>query len=476
MMLIPTHSRINWKQPPLITLFLIVINILVFVTFQLDDDEQTMMALKYYQKSGLAKLELEPAKKYAEEHARYDLIGLLYEANTREFPYWVIPLQVDSKFMAALHSDNIIGPDDPDYTKWKEKRSHFDKLYESITYVGYGLRTGKVSIVTLFSNMFLHSGVMHLFGNMVFLLAVGFLVEITMDRKSYLALYLIAGLGSAGFYILMRGDSLMPGIGASGAIAGLMGAYTVLYGMTRIRFFYFIGVYFDHATMPALVLLPLWLGNEVVQQFIYAHSGINFLAHIGGLLSGAMLAFLIRRHLPSYNLDHIEKEQNQERAEKELQKVRELMSTFHPETALPILRRLYSQNPGNREILSRYYECSRINPASDEYHGMAHAIFALQDEDVATNLLLRDTFNEYLKLARPRTKISPALVCQLARRFIRQKDSAEAERLVRIIVAKKVACPEGEALLKGFIELLKEQGREEERERFVKLLPVSEAG
>jgi membrane associated rhomboid family serine protease len=49
MMLIPTHSRINWKQPPLITLFLIVINILVFVTFQLDDDEQTMMALKYYQ-------------------------------------------------------------------------------------------------------------------------------------------------------------------------------------------------------------------------------------------------------------------------------------------------------------------------------------------------------------------------------------------------------------------------------------------
>lgn len=476
MMLIPVHSRINWKNPPLVTLLLIVVNVLVFTAFQLDDDDQVMAALKYYQTSGLAKQELEPAKEYAREHERYDLNGALYDVRKNDFPYWILRLQTDSAFMQALHRDEIITPDNPDYEKWKEKRTKFDKLYESITFVGYGLRTGKPSLVTLFSHMFLHAGFGHIFGNMIFLLAVGFLVEVTMDRKSYLALYLLAGLGSAGFYILMRGDSLVPGIGASGAIAGLMGAYTVLYGMTRIRFFYFIGIYFDYATMPALVLLPLWLGNELVQQLMYGNSGVNFLAHIGGLLSGALLAILIRRYLPSYSLAFIENEKRQEQDNTELEKVRALMAEFKPETALPILRRLFSRDPTNREVLVRYYECSRINPASDEYHAMAHAIFSLRDEDVATNLLVRDTFNEYLRLARPRTKMGASLICGLAKRFVKQKDSVEAERLIHIIVARNVTCQDRELLIKNYLRLLDEQGREKERERFFKLLPAEEAG
>lgn len=476
MMLIPVHSRINWRNPPLVTLLLIAVNVLVFTVFQLDDDEQVVAALEYYQKSGLAKQELEPAQIYAREHERYDLIGMLYDVNKNDFPYWILRLQTDSAFMKALHSGEIITSDFPDYEKWKEKRAEFDKLYESITFVGYGLRTGKPSIVTLFSHMFLHAGFGHILGNMIFLLAVGFLVEVTMDRKSYLALYLLAGLGSAGFYILLRGDSLVPGIGASGAIAGLMGAYAVLYGMTRIRFFYFIGVYFDYATMPALILLPLWLGNEVVQQLLYGNSGVNFLAHIGGLISGALLALLIRRYLPSYSLVFIETEKRQEQDNSELERARVLMAEFRPDAALPILRRLYNRDPTNREVLVRCYECCRINPASDEYHAMAHAIFSLQDEDVATNLLLRDTFDEYLKLARPRTKMSTSLVCQLARRFIWQKDTAQAERLMRIIVAKRVACPDGGKLVQGFARLLEEQGRTEEREKFLKLLPAGETG
>lgn len=472
MMLIPIHSRINWKRPPLVTLFLIVLNVLIFVSFQLDDDEQVTAALEYYQKSKLAEIELEPALTYAQEHDRYDLTGVLYGASAKDFPFWVMRLQTDYAFMQALRSDQIITPENSNYQQWKEKRKKFDELYESITFVEYGLRTARPTVITMFSHMFLHAGFGHLFGNMIFLLAVGFLVEATMDRKSYLALYLLAGLGSATFDILISGNALMPGIGASGAIAGLMGAYTVLYGMTRIRFFYFIGVYFDYVTMPALVLLPLWLGNEVVQQLMYGNSGINFLAHIGGLISGALLALLIRSYLPSYSLEFIETEKQQEQDDQDLLKVRGLMAEFHPESALPILRKLYSRDPQNREILARYYECSRINPASDEYHAMAHAIFSLQDDDVATNLLVRETFNEYLRLARPRTRMGASLICALAKRFVRQKDSVEAERLVHIIVAKNVACPDRELLVKNYIRLLEEQGREKERERLVKLLPA----
>ncbi len=475
MMLIPVHSRINWKKPPLVTLLLIIANILVYTLFQIDDDAQAMEAVEYYQESGLAKLELEPAKRFAEKNSLYELSRLLYDAKVGDFPYWVMWLQTNAMYMRALHSDEIITPDNPGYDEWKKKRTKFDEKYESITFVEYGLRSGKPSVITLFTHMFLHAGFGHILGNMIFLFAVGFLVEVTMDRKSYLALYLLAGLGSAVFDIVMRSDSLVPGIGASGAIAGLMGAYTVLYGMTRIRFFYFIGVYFDYISLPALVLLPLWLGNEVVQQLLYSNSGINFLAHIGGLVSGALLALLVKRFLPSYSLEHIEIEKQQENQDQDLQRVRDLMSEFKPEKAIPILRRLYGKDPDNREVLVRFYECSKVNPASGEYHRMAHAIFSLADEDAATNLLLRETFNEYLRLARPRTKINASLVCRLAKRFIRQKDSAEAGRLVRIILAKKVACPERDMLLKGFIRLLEELGRQEEREQFIKLLPVGEA-
>lgn len=472
MMLIPIHSKIDWKRPPSVTLFLIVLNILIFVTFQLDDDKQVMTALEYYRKAELAKIELEPALTYAQEHNRYDLTGELYGVKVRDFPDWILVLQTDYAFMQALHGDEIITPSDPNYEEWKEKRNKFNELYESITFVEYGLRTARPSVMTLLSHMFLHAGFGHLFGNMIFLLAVGFLVEATMDRKSYLVLYLLAGLGSATFDILISGNNLLPGIGASGAIAGLMGAYTVLYGMTRIRFFYFIGVYFDYVTMPALVLLPLWLGNEVVQQLMYGNSGINFLAHIGGLISGALLAFWVRRYLPSYSLEFIETEKQQEQNDQNLVKARSLMAEFRPESALPILRKLYSHDPQNREVLTRYYECSRINPASDEYHATAHAIFSLKDNDVATNLLVRDTFNEYLRLARPRTRMGTSLICDLAKRFVRQKDSVEAERLIHIIIAKNVACPDRELLVKSYIRLLEEQGRETARERLIKLLPV----
>ena len=108
----------------------------------------------------------------------------------------------------------------------------------------------------------------------------------------------------------------------------------------------------------------------------------------------------------------------------------------------------------------------------DEYHETTRKILMLHEHDAATNLLVLETFREYLKLAQPKTRLTGALVYRLADRFIQQKELAEAERLVRFVVANKAPHPNTPHLLLGFAQLLKESGREGEAARYMQLAKV----
>lgn len=473
MLLIPLHKKIDWKHAPAVTFLLVLANILVFLLFQLDDDEEYAAAMNYYYESGLSRLELAPAVKFAEKSADYKLQQALHDADPEE-PYWVFALQSNPKFMQALHNGEVITWKDPNFNEWLAKREEFDKRYDAVTFIGYGLKTAAPTLTTLFTHMFLHADVWHLLGNMLFLLAVGMLVEETMDSLSFLVSYLLAGLGSAVFYMLIQSNELTPGIGASGAISGLMGAYSVLYGLKRIRFFYFIGVYFNYITLPAIVLLPLWISNELVSMVLFSDSNTNFLAHLGGLLSGALIAYVIKRTVSSFSMASVEQVEKQDKLVTELQQARDLINEFKPEQALTLLRRLHREHPDNREILTHYYKCSRLEPGSDEYHGLAHAILSLRDNDPATDQLVHHTFSEYLKLARPATRMNAELACRLANRFVRQKAVAEAERLMGTILAKKLPCAESRHLIQSFFTLLEEQGRGGEIARYKNLLVAAQ--
>ncbi len=475
MLLIPVHDKVNWKHPPVITLLLVCVNVLIFLFYQLDDEQEMVAAATYYQESGLAQLELQPALEYARRTNNYELTTLLEGYQLDDPPEWIFALQLDADFMRALHNGEVISWKMAGFEEWLAKRQEFEQKLDAVTYIHYGLRTAEPTPVSLFSHMFLHGDFWHLFGNMVFLFAVGMLVEKTMDSKSYLIGYLLMGLGAASFDFIFRSDSLVPGIGASGAIAGLMGAYAVLYGLKKIRFFYFVGVYFDYVTLPAIVLLPLWITNELLQIALNKDSNVNFLAHVGGLCSGAVIALVIRHLTASFTMARVEQDESQNKLEGELQQVRELLLAFRHEEALPLLRRLRRDHPDHRELLVKHYSCSRLEPAADEYHALAHAIFALPESDPATDRLLQETFCEYMRMARPTTRMNAELVCRLARRFIRQKAVAEAERLVGVIAANRLPCPESERLLASFVRLLKEQGRGADGEKYAALLPVRES-
>jgi membrane associated rhomboid family serine protease len=162
----------------------------------------------------------------------------------------------------------------------------------------YGLVPADFSLPTLFTSMFLHGGFTHVGGNMLFLWIFGDNVEDRMGHGRFLAFYLLCGAAAALAQTLMQPASLVPMVGASGAVAGVMGAYFVLYPHSRIVtlvFFYFIEV-------PAILFLGLWFFMQFVSGVgsiaatsDVAAGGIAFWAHVAGFAAGVAGVFFFRQ-------------------------------------------------------------------------------------------------------------------------------------------------------------------------------------
>jgi membrane associated rhomboid family serine protease len=458
MLILPLHRTVGWSNLPIFTLLLIAANTLIFLFTQLDDAQEFNLALNNYRDSGLYEIERTGYLAYLDERNDLDYLTGQHEIGdaNRDLITQMTGIQSDRDFLQRLHDGRVIEPSDERYRDWQQKRVSFESLYESITYVGYGLRAGQPELIPLFSHMFLHAGFGHLIGNMLFLFALGVLIEDLMGRIFFISLYLLGGLGSAGFDILFSSGSLMPGIGASGAIAGLMGMYSVIYGFRRIRFFYSIGFYFDYVSLPAIVLLPLWIGNELFQLLYYSGSSINYLAHLGGLVSGAALAGLTKFTSDSFDLSHLEMDEQNQQTERNLCAARALYQNMEYRKALPLLRRLYQEGCQEREVLYLYYQCSRISPQSEDYHKAARALFSIPERDTASAELLREIYNEYIKLARPGPRFTADTLCRLADCFVAQKWRGEADKLMSIVRKKGLACPEQRGLSRRYAQLCAE--------------------
>jgi membrane associated rhomboid family serine protease len=162
----------------------------------------------------------------------------------------------------------------------------------------YGLVPADFSLPTLFTSMFLHGGFTHVGGNMLFLWIFGDNVEDRMGHGRFLAFYLLCGAAAALAQTLMQPASLVPMVGASGAVAGVMGAYFVLDPHSRIVtlvFFYFIEV-------PAILFLGLWFFMQFVSGVgsiaatsDVAAGGIAFWAHVAGFAAGVAGVFFFRQ-------------------------------------------------------------------------------------------------------------------------------------------------------------------------------------
>jgi membrane associated rhomboid family serine protease len=143
-------------------------------------------------------------------------------------------------------------------------------------------------IYTFFTSMFLHADLIHLGGNMLFLYVFGDNVEDTFGHVRYLLFYLVSGIGASSLHIyaaLSLGGSAIPTIGASGAIAGVLGAYFVLFPRSKILTLVFL-FWITIVAIPAVVFLGLWFVYQFLYGSIGAGGGVAYWAHVGGFVTG----------------------------------------------------------------------------------------------------------------------------------------------------------------------------------------------
>ncbi len=153
---------------------------------------------------------------------------------------------------------------------------------------------------TLVSSMFLHGGVMHIAGNMLFLWIFGDNLEDTFGHLGFLAFYLGSGLAADFAHIAGDPGSMVPTVGASGAIAGVMGGYLLLFPQARVDVLVIFGYFARLIALPAWTMLGLWFALQVlnsVASFGSQGGGVAYLAHAGGFVAGALLVLpvLLRR-------------------------------------------------------------------------------------------------------------------------------------------------------------------------------------
>lgn len=170
-----------------------------------------------------------------------------------------------------------------------------DEAQLSMLFVDWGVVPRNVvagtGFETLFTSMFLHAGFMHLAGNMLFLYIFGDNLEDVLGHVRYLGFYLLSGLAAAGLQVFADPASVVPMVGASGAIAGVMGGYLLLFPRAKVDILIIIVIFFRIFPIPAWIMLAVWFGMQLFGGFSTPGDGggVAYWAHAGGFIAGLVM-------------------------------------------------------------------------------------------------------------------------------------------------------------------------------------------
>jgi membrane associated rhomboid family serine protease len=151
-------------------------------------------------------------------------------------------------------------------------------------------------VLTIFTSMFMHGGLVHIGGNMLYLWIFGNNVEDTLGHVRFVLFYLASGVAAALAQTVVGPDSTVPMVGASGAISGVLGAYLLLFPRAFVTTLIIFGFFWRLVQIPAVVVLGFWIVLQVLNGLgsFGASGGVAFFAHIGGFLAGMGLLFVLR--------------------------------------------------------------------------------------------------------------------------------------------------------------------------------------
>ena len=389
------HEDQTVQRMPYVTISIIVINVLIFIF----TSYSVSIKQKVYDEELRALIEFYVMHPFLdiEDVLKEDELGRIKEYLPHEEEYDLSARQKPLSFYQ---------------NRFMELGEKYRQARESLPYYKYGLVPKDPKAFNYLSSMFIHGWFFHLLFNMIFLWLVGCNIEDRWGRPLYLGFYLISGLMASYTHLLMFSNSTTPLIGASGAIAGIMGAFMIRMYKTKIRMFYlfwFITIRSGTFEISTFVALPFWLA----QQLYYALSsssinggGVAFWAHIGGFIFGALVATAIIR--AKIEEKFIKPKIDQKISFTQDPRIISSMANFDQglyDEAITSLHEVLKTNPHNVDanvLLGRIY---LKQGKKDEIAEVYKKLISIYLKDLKDDDLALDT---YLEIA----KLSPDLVLQ----------------------------------------------------------------
>ncbi|MFC4728457.1 rhomboid family intramembrane serine protease [Coralloluteibacterium thermophilus] len=426
MLILPLDRPLTRETFPWTTALLVLLNVLVFCVLQAGDGPAEARAEAFRSASGLAAQETEAYRRHLDETGG-TLRGPRGGADLPE------PLRdrlqarladIDPRFQARLARGELLAPDET--ALWAGRRAEYEALAGRSTTWRFAQRSSDPSPLRMLTAAFLHGDLPHLLGNMLFLGLVGMLVEGVVGAWRTLLLYVLGALGAGMASLAWRWGEVGVGLGASGAVSAFMGAYCVLWGLRRVRFFYWFVVVFDYVRAPAIVLLPVWLAWEVYNLLANPDAGVGFDAHAGGLLTGAALALVVR-YTGGTRTGFMDAPARAQEDEAAWNAAQAALGRMAPTEAEALLLPLAARRPERIDVQVALYRCARYAGTAARARERAAAVLALTAPDPAARAQQMEVVED---AARAGLLPEPPVLLAFAARLIEAAQPAAAARVL----------------------------------------------
>ncbi len=435
MLIVPIEKQFDWQRAPFVLIAIVIINVAVFVFYQSKDGLKAMSALEPFVETGMAEREWPIYEGWLEkQHEPEELAQARKLVLDEEYYGLAYGMLLDRAYF-----DYVIGAaerefDSDDYLVWKDLRIDIQNRFNSTSALAYGLRATEVRWETLISYQFLHGSIGHILGNMVFLVIFGFAVEAAIGHLRFLLFYLIGGIGAALAQVLTDPGSDIPLIGASGAISAVMAMYLVVFRLRKIEFFYWILFFVGYFRAPALLILPFYFGKEIFSYLTQVDSNVAFMAHAGGIVTGAVLMglmLLFDRNLLDH--DYIEQDQKISPRHKALAAIYDAIEAMRFDYALKKAAALMAKEGVDFELALLRFNLEKIKKGKN-YIPCFRALMTLPD---LTDDALGKVHELWLETDQALVLLPKDEQLRLAFQFTRLQDLRGAEQIMDQLHAAK---------------------------------------
>lgn len=436
MLVVPLTGKLTLKNLPVVTISLIVLNCAVFFFTNQADQDAYNAAMAHYEASGLYQTEVTAYREYlGGDEGESGACRHAVDPESQAFPECYSQMVKDEAFQRELTANRVISPGMDGYRRWRLNRDIYEDSLNKMTSRRWGLIPDKPRALTWVTCMFLHGGLAHLVGNMIFLWLVGCALELGIGSLAYGIGYVVTGVCSAVLFGLVYSTSTTPLVGASGAIAGLMGAFSLLFGRRKIRVFYSLGFYFNTVWAHAWLLFPVWVACEVGQLVFGGVSHVAYMAHIGGLISGGLCALFFTHVLKGQVKEVFDTEPEEDRVSVLMDEALACMAQLDVAGAKIALESVLALEPGHPKALEQLYTLARNTPNDPAYHQTAVAVLTAMLRHNALPEAVLSTYDDYVERA-PSVKFPPSLYLALAGFFPGHGREADADRFLMMLTRK----------------------------------------